>query len=80
MSVYENPAQALRDVWVAVRASLHRVLETTSLADLAGNDLPPRVRELTADPEAWISMNRRRRASREAAHRCVADRPTCDAR
>jgi Rrf2 family protein len=66
---YEGPAQALRDVWVAVRASLRRVLETTSLADMAGNDLPPRVRELTADPDAWISMNRRRRPPHEAAAR-----------
>jgi Rrf2 family protein len=59
---YVGPATALRDVWVAVRASLRRVLETTSLADLAGDDLPASVRELTADPEAWISLNRRRRA------------------
>jgi Rrf2 family protein len=66
---YEGAAAALRDVWVAVRASLRRVLETTSLADLAGNDLPPRVRELTDDPEAWISMNRRRRSPREVAPR-----------
>ncbi|HVM30244.1 MAG TPA: Rrf2 family transcriptional regulator [Candidatus Limnocylindrales bacterium] len=62
---YEGAAAGLRDVWVAVRASLRRVLETTSLADLAGNDLPPRVRELTADPEAWISLNRRRRPPTE---------------
>jgi len=62
---YDGSARALRDVWVAVRASLRRVLETTSLADLVGDDLPPRVRELTADPEAWISMNRRRRTPGE---------------
>ncbi|HWH37148.1 MAG TPA: Rrf2 family transcriptional regulator [Candidatus Limnocylindrales bacterium] len=63
---YAGPAEALRDVWVAVRASLRRVLETTSLADLASGELPPRVRELTADPEAWISMNRRRRPPAES--------------
>jgi Rrf2 family protein len=58
---YSGSARALRDVWVAVRASLRRVLETTSLQDLVDEHLPERVRELTADPEAWISLNRRRR-------------------
>src|SRR6188508_919094 len=62
---YIGHSKALRDVWVAVRASLRRVLETTSLQDLVDDDLPDRVRELTADPEAWISLNRRRRSSTE---------------
>jgi Rrf2 family protein len=59
---YDGSAKALRDVWVAVRASLRRVLETTSLQDLVEDHLPDRVRELTADPDAWISLNRRRRS------------------
>ena len=59
---YEGNARALRDVWVAVRASLRRVLETTSLQDVVEDHLPERVRELTTDPEAWISLNRRRRS------------------
>lgn len=63
---YEGNARALRDVWVAVRASLRRVLETTSLQDLVDDHLPDPVRELTADPEAWISLNRRRRAPHAA--------------
>lgn len=63
---YEGHAKALRDVWVAVRASLRRVLETTTLQDLVDDHLPERVRELTTDPEAWISLNRRRRSSTEA--------------
>lgn len=58
---YSGSAKALRDVWVAVRASLRRVLETTSLQDLVDDHLPDRVRELTTDPDAWISLNRRRR-------------------
>ena len=58
---YAGHARALRDVWVAVRASLRRVLETTSLQDLVDDHLPDHVRELTTDPEAWISLNRRRR-------------------
>jgi Rrf2 family protein len=50
---YAGSAEPLRDVWVAVRASLRAVLEETTLADVAGNELPPAVRELVADPEAW---------------------------
>ena len=63
---YEGNARALRDVWVAVRASLRRVLETTSLQDVVEDHLPERVRELTTDPEAWISLNRRRRTRTDA--------------
>jgi Rrf2 family protein len=55
---YPGPAAALREVWVAVRASLREVLEATSLADLVVGHLPPRVGELTADPEAWVSLGR----------------------
>ena len=58
---YAGAAARLRDVWVAVRASLREVLETTTLQDLVDDDLPERVIELTHQPEAWISLNRRRR-------------------
>jgi Rrf2 family protein len=50
---YEGTAEPLRDVWIAVRASLRSVLEQVTLADLAAGELPPRVRELTESPEAW---------------------------
>ncbi|HEY0414790.1 MAG TPA: Rrf2 family transcriptional regulator [Gaiellaceae bacterium] len=50
---YEGTAAALADVWVAVRASLRRVLEGVSLADVARGELPDSVRELAADPDAW---------------------------
>jgi Rrf2 family protein len=50
---YQGAAEPLRDVWIAVRASLRSVLETVTLADIAGGELPPFVRELVADPEAW---------------------------
>jgi hypothetical protein len=36
-----------------VRASLRSVLETTTLADVAGGDLPPSITDATADPDAW---------------------------
>jgi Rrf2 family protein len=50
---YAGSSETLRDVWVAVRASLRSVLEAVTLADVAGGELPPSVRELVADPEAW---------------------------
>lgn len=58
---YSGPAASLREVWVAVRASLRRVLESTTLEDLVEGDLPSAVVELTHDPEAYVSLNRRRR-------------------
>jgi Rrf2 family protein len=50
---YEGSAEPLRDVWVAVRASLRAVLESVTLADLAAGELPDDVRDLVSDPEAW---------------------------
>lgn len=50
---YSGSAAALRDVWVAVRASLRGVLERVTLADVASGSLPEEVTALIADPEAW---------------------------
>ena len=50
---YVGSAEQLRDVWVAVRASLRGVLENVTLADLAAGELPESVRQLAADPDAW---------------------------
>lgn len=50
---YEGSATALRDVWVAVRASLRVVLEGVTLADVASGALPAEVIALIADPETW---------------------------
>jgi Rrf2 family protein len=50
---YAGPAEPLRDVWIAVRASLRSVLESVTLADVAAGELPTAVRDLVADPEAW---------------------------
>ncbi len=46
--VYTGAAEPLRDVWLAVRASLRAVLETVTLADLAAGRLPDEVAELAA--------------------------------
>jgi Rrf2 family protein len=50
---YSGPAGRLREVWIAVRASLRSVLEETTLADLARGELPPAVAALARDPDAW---------------------------
>jgi Rrf2 family protein len=50
---YTGSAESLRDVWVAVRASLRGVLEQVTLADVARGELPPAVKTLAADSDAW---------------------------
>ncbi len=51
---YHGAAEPLREVWIAVRASLRSVLEAVTLADVAGGHLPTVVADLVADPEAWV--------------------------
>ncbi len=46
---YPGPAAGLPEVWMAVRGSLRRVLETVTLADLAAVQLPPEVAELATE-------------------------------
>jgi Rrf2 family protein len=50
---YAGTAVALRDVWIAVRASLRSVLESVTLADVAAGELPTGIVAITQDPEAW---------------------------
>lgn len=52
---YAGSAERLRDVWIALRASLRAVLESVTLADLARAELPASISALVADPEAWRS-------------------------
>lgn len=49
---YSGPAEGLRDVWVAVRASLRRVLEGVTLDDLISGRLPDHVLELVEEYRA----------------------------
>ncbi|MDX6470568.1 MAG: hypothetical protein QOF75_2371 [Gaiellaceae bacterium] len=51
---YEGSAEPLRDVWVALRASVRAVLEQVTLADVAKGELPPHVAELTRAADAWL--------------------------
>lgn len=50
---YQSPADHLPTVWVAVRASLRRVLDETSLAQVRDGELPEHVTALSEDPGAW---------------------------
>ena len=50
---YHGAAGSLRDVWIAVRASLRVVLESVTLEDLCQGTLPPEVCELIRAPDAW---------------------------
>jgi Rrf2 family protein len=50
---YTGAASSLRDVWVALRASMRTVLEATTLADVATGKLPASVRKLLRAPDAW---------------------------
>jgi Rrf2 family protein len=52
---YPVRAETLRDVWIAVRASLRRVLESVTVADLRDGNIPPEVLELTRDDGAWVT-------------------------
>ena len=51
---FAGSAAPLREVWVAVRASLRAVLESVTLADIARGELPDAVAGLTADTDAWL--------------------------
>ena len=46
---YDVPAEALPEVWMAIRGSLRRVLETVTLSDLVAADLPADVADLARE-------------------------------
>jgi Rrf2 family protein len=50
---YVGSAESLREVWVAVRASLRKVLERVTVAEVAAGTLPDEVLDLTQDEAAW---------------------------
>ena len=51
---FNGVAEPMRDVWIAVRASLRGVLEGVTLADVIAGELPQHVRDLGADEDAWV--------------------------
>lgn len=52
---YEGPATAMRDVWLANRVGVRRVLEQVTIADIVSGTLPPDVRRLLDDPDAFVA-------------------------
>ena len=51
---YHGAAQALQEVWIALRASEREILELVTVADVASGKLPERVQALVSDPGAWL--------------------------
>ncbi len=54
-AAYTGPAVRLQDVWVATRAALRNILDEVTLAEIANDRLPPAIKDLTVDPDAWES-------------------------
>jgi Rrf2 family protein len=52
-TAYPGAAGHLTEVWIAVRASMREVLESTTVADVLAGTLPDHVRELTQRPDSW---------------------------
>jgi len=50
---YQGAAEPLQKVWIALRANIRAVMEETSLADVAGEELPAAIRKLSDPTEAW---------------------------
>lgn len=57
---YEGAAVRVREVWVALRAAMRTVLDTTTLADVCSGSLPAGVTALIADDAAWRTRPNRR--------------------
>ncbi|HEY7007840.1 MAG TPA: Rrf2 family transcriptional regulator [Jatrophihabitantaceae bacterium] len=53
-TTYEGVAAHLPEVWVAVRTSLRRVLDETTLAHVLSGKLPAQVRRMVEEPDAWL--------------------------
>jgi Rrf2 family protein len=50
---YDGSAESLRQVWLALRANLRKVLEHVTLEDVASGKLPSAIVALTRQEEAW---------------------------
>lgn len=53
-TTYAGVAEHLPEVWVAVRASLRRVLDEVTLAQVLSGKFPAPMRKLVAEPDAWL--------------------------
>ena len=50
---YVGSAEALQQVWIALRSNLRKVLENVTVANVSAGKLPKEVIALTKAPEAW---------------------------
>jgi len=50
---YAEDAKPLQEVWIALRANIREVLETVTLADVVGGELPEPVRSIASQPDVW---------------------------
>lgn len=50
---FDGAAEPCQRLWIATRASLRRVLEEVTIADLVGGKLPDDIEALATDPDAW---------------------------
>ncbi len=53
-TTYSGVAEHLPEVWVAVRSSLRKVLDETTLAQVLSGALPAHVKKLNDAPDAWL--------------------------
>jgi len=52
---FHGSAEPLGKLWVAVRANLREVLESVTVADIAGGKLPQPIEQIASDPDAWAA-------------------------
>ena len=52
---YGGEATHLKDVWIAVRATLREVLEHVTLGQILRGELPESITRFTSDPDAWTA-------------------------
>ncbi|RFU84011.1 Rrf2 family transcriptional regulator [Streptomyces triticagri] len=52
---YGGPAESLLPVWIAARASVRKVLDEVTLAQVAAAELPAEVQGLTETADAWTN-------------------------
>jgi Rrf2 family protein len=54
---YLGAAEGLEKIWIALRSSERKILDSVSVADLVSGNLPPFVQGLADDPTAWGEPN-----------------------
>jgi Rrf2 family protein len=54
---YQGAAVGLEKIWIALRSSERKILDSVSVSDLVSGNLPPFVQSLADDPTAWGAPN-----------------------